>query len=226
VSGRRVLVCDDEPQILRALRVVLRDAGFEVVPAETAQEALDRVAVQPPDAAILDLVLPDGDGIEVCRSIRSWSTLPVILLSAVGDEEEKVRALEAGADDYVVKPFAPRELVARLQAVLRRAGDGPGEPAIVAGGLVVDLAARTVTLHGAEVHLTPIEFGLLRALARQRGRLMTHRTLLVEVWGPSYADDTQVLRTHIANLRRKIEPPGGPPAFIRTEPGVGYRFAA
>jgi len=226
VSGRRVLVCDDEPQILRALRVVLREAGFDVVPAETAQEALDRVAVQPPDAAILDLVLPDGDGIEVCRSIRAWSAMPVILLSAVGDEEEKVRALEAGADDYVVKPFAPRELVARLQAVLRRAGDGPGEPAIVAGDLVVDLAARTVTLRGAELHLTPIEFGLLRALARQRGRLMTHRTLLVEVWGPSYADDTQVLRTHIANLRRKIEPPGGPPAFIRTEPGVGYRFAA
>jgi two-component system, OmpR family, KDP operon response regulator KdpE len=226
VSGRRVLVCDDEPQILRALRVVLREAGFDVVPAETAQEALDRVAVQPPDAAILDLVLPDGDGIEVCRSIRTWSTMPVILLSAVGDEDEKVRALEAGADDYVVKPFAPRELVARLQAVLRRVGDGPGEPAIVAGDLVVDLAARTVTLRGAEVHLTPIEFGLLRALARQRGRLMTHRALLVEVWGPSYADDTQVLRTHIANLRRKIEPPGGPPAFIRTEPGVGYRFAA
>ena len=226
MSARRVLVCDDEPQILRALRVVLRDAGFEVVPATTAQEALDRVAVQPPDAAILDLVLPDGDGIEVCRSIRSWSAMPVILLSAVGDEEEKVRALEAGADDYVVKPFAPRELVARLQAVLRRAGDGPGEPAVVVGGLVVDLAARTVTLDGAEVHLTPIEFGLLRALARQRGRLMTHRTLLVEVWGPGYADDTQVLRTHIANLRRKIEPPGGPPAFIRTEPGVGYRFAA
>jgi len=226
VSGRRVLVCDDEPQILRALRVVLREAGFDVVPAETAQEALDRVAVQPPDAAILDLVLPDGDGIAVCRSIRSWSEMPVILLSAVGDEEEKVRALEAGADDYVVKPFAPRELVARLQAVLRRVGDGPGEPAIVAGELVVDLAARTVTLRGAEVHLTPIEFGLLRALARRRGRLMTHRALLVEVWGPSYADDTQVLRTHIANLRRKIEPPGGPPAFIRTEPGVGYRFAA
>jgi two-component system KDP operon response regulator KdpE len=226
VSGRRVLVCDDEPQILRALRVVLREAGFDVVPAETAQEALDRVAVQPPDAAILDLVLPDGDGIAVCRSIRSWSEMPVILLSAVGDEEEKVRALEAGADDYVVKPFAPRELVARLQAVLRRVGDGPGEPAIVAGELVVDLAARTVTLRGAEVHLTPIEFGLLRALARRRGRLMTHRALLVEVWGPNYADDTQVLRTHIANLRRKIEPPGGPPAFIRTEPGVGYRFAA
>jgi two-component system, OmpR family, KDP operon response regulator KdpE len=226
VSARRVLVCDDEPQILRALRVVLREAGFEVVPAATAQEALDRAAVQAPDAAILDLVLPDGDGIEVSRSLREWSRMPIILLSAVGDEEEKVRALEAGADDYVVKPFAPRELVARLQAVLRRAGEDPGEPAIVADGLEIDLAARTVRRDGHEIHLTPIEFGLLRTLARQRGRLMTHRSLLVEVWGPAYASDTQVLRTHIANLRRKIEPPGGPPRYIRTDPGVGYRFAA
>jgi two-component system KDP operon response regulator KdpE len=224
MSARRVLVCDDEPQILRALRVVLREGGFEVVPAATAKDALDRAAVQPPDAAILDLVLPDGDGIEVCKALREWSRMPIIVLSAVGDEEEKVRALEAGADDYVVKPFAPRELVARLQATLRRAGDGPEEPAIRADGLEIDLAARTVRREGAEVHLTPIEFGLLRTLARQPGRLMTHRSLLVEVWGPAYADDTQVLRTHIANLRRKIEPPGEAPRYIRTDPGVGYRF--
>jgi two-component system KDP operon response regulator KdpE len=224
MSARRVLVCDDEPQILRALRVVLREAGFDVVPAATAEEALDRAAVQPPDAAIVDLVLPDGDGIEVCRALRAWSTMPIILLSAVGDEEEKVRALEAGADDYVVKPFAPRELVARLQANLRRAGDGPEEPAIVADGLEIDLAARIVRRDGAEIHLTPIEFGLLRALARQRGRLMTHRSLLVEVWGAAYENDTQVLRTHIANLRRKIEPAGEAPRYIRTDPGVGYRF--
>ena len=143
----------------------------------------------------------------------------------MGDEEEKVRALEAGADDYVVKPFAPRELVARLQRALRRAGDGPDEPAIVADGLVIDLAARTVTRDGTEVHLTPIEFNLLRALARQRGRLMTHRALLSEVWGPAYAGDTQLLRTHIANLRRKNEPPGEAPRYLRTDPGVGYRFA-
>jgi two-component system, OmpR family, KDP operon response regulator KdpE len=226
VNRRRVLVCDDEPQILRALRVVLREAEFDVVPAATAQEALDLAAVQPPDAAILDLVLPDGSGIDVCRSLRDWSRMPILLLSAVGDEEEKVRALEAGADDYVVKPFSPRELVARLQAVLRRAGEGQDDPAIVAEGLVIDLAARTVTRDGKEVHLTPIEYGLLRALALQRGRLMTHRALLIEVWGPAYADDTQVLRTHIANLRRKIEPPHGGPRFIRTDPGVGYRFAA
>ncbi len=222
----RVLVCDDEPQILRALRVVLREAGYDVVPAETAQEALDRAAVQPPDAAIIDLVLPDGDGVEVCRALRDWSRMPIIVLSAVGDEDEKVRALEAGADDYVVKPFAPRELVARLQATLRRATGDAGEPAIVADGLELDLAARVVRRDGAEVHLTPIEFSLLTALARQRGRLMTHRALLVEVWGPGYADDTQVLRAHIANLRRKIEPAGGPPRYIRTDPGIGYRFAA
>jgi two-component system KDP operon response regulator KdpE len=225
VTSRRVLVCDDEPQILRALRVVLREAGFEVMPAETAEEALNRAAVQPPDAAIIDLVLPDGDGIDVCKSLREWSHMPIIVLSAVGDEEEKVRALEAGADDYVVKPFAPRELVARLQANLRRAGDDdPGEPTIRADGLEIDLSAHTIRRDGAEVHLTPIEFGLLRALARQRGRLMTHRALLVEVWGPAYANDTQVLRTHIANLRRKIEPGGEAPRYIRTDPGVGYRF--
>ena len=224
MSARRVLVCDDEPQILRALRVVLREAGFHVVPAETAREALDRAAVEPPEAAIVDLVLPDGDGVEVCRALREWSRMPIIVLSAVGDEEEKVRALEAGADDYVVKPFAPRELVARLQATLRRAGEGQDEPAIEADGLTIDLAARTVRRDGVEIHLTPIEFSLLRTLARQRGRLMTHRALLVEVWGPGYADDTQVLRTHIANLRRKIEPAGQTPRYIRTDPGVGYRF--
>jgi two-component system KDP operon response regulator KdpE len=222
----RVLVCDDEPQILRALRVVLREAGFEVDPVATVREALDRAAVRPPDAAIVDLVLPDGDGIDVCRALREWSRMPIIVLSAVGDEGEKVRALEAGADDYVVKPFAPRELVARLHANLRRAAaNEPDEPAIRADGLEIDLAARSVRRDGAEVHLTPIEFALLRALAKQRGRLMTHRALLVEVWGPAYADDTQVLRTHIANLRRKIEPPGAPPRYIRTDPGVGYRFA-
>jgi two-component system KDP operon response regulator KdpE len=217
----RVLVVDDEPQILRALRGVLREAGFEAVAAATAEEALDRAAVRPPDAAIVDLVLPDGDGVEVTRRLREWSAMPIIVLSAVGDEEEKVRALEAGADDYVTKPFGPRELVARLQATLRRAGNGPEEPTIQAEGLEVDLAARTVRVAGQEVHLTPIEFDLLRALARHRGRLLTHRALLVEVWGPEYASDTAVLRTHIANLRRKIGS-----QHIRTDPGVGYRFPA
>jgi two-component system KDP operon response regulator KdpE len=224
-AARRILVCDDEPQILRALKVVLREAGFEAIAAETGEEALDRAAVRPPDAAIIDLVLPDIDGIEVCRRLREWSDMPILVLSAVGEEEEKVRALEAGADDYVTKPFGARELVARVQAALRRAGGGPDEPAIRVDGLEVDLSARTVRVEGSEIHLTPIEFDLLRTLARNRGRLMTHRSLLVEVWGPQYASDTQILRTHIANLRRKIEPAGEGPRYIRTDPGVGYRLA-
>jgi two-component system KDP operon response regulator KdpE len=222
---RRILVCDDEPQILRALKVILREAGYDAVPAETAEEALDRAAVSPPDAAILDLVLPDGDGVDVCRQIRSWSQMPIIVLSAVGDEDAKVRALEAGADDYVTKPFGARELIARLGAALRRVGTEPDEPRITAEGLELDLAARTVLRDGAEVHLTPIELRLLETLARNRGRLMTHRSLLVEVWGPEYADDVTVLRGHIANLRRKIEPAEGH-RYIRTDPGIGYRFAA
>jgi two-component system, OmpR family, KDP operon response regulator KdpE len=222
----QVLVVDDEPQILRALRVVLRDAGFQPVPTTTAAEALDAAAVRPPAAAIVDLVLPDGSGIDVCRTLREWSDMPILVLSALGEEDQKVQALEAGADDYVTKPFGPRELVARLHAVLRRAGAREEEPTVRADGLEVDLAAHVVRRDGEEVHLTPIEFGLLRTLVRNRGRLLTHRALLTEVWGPQYADATDVLRTHIANLRRKLEPGGGPPRYIRTDPGVGYRFAA
>lgn len=220
----RVLVCDDEPQILRALRVILRDAGYEAVTASSGEEALDRAAVKPPAAAILDLMLPDLDGVEVTERLREWSEMPIIVLSAVGEEGAKVRALAAGADDYVTKPFGPPELVARLEAVLRRARPEASEPVIVAEGLRIDLAARAVHRDGRPVHLTPTEFELLRALAQSRGRLITHRALLVEVWGPEYAEDFQVLRAHIANLRRKIEPPDGP-RYIRTDPGVGYRFA-
>jgi two-component system KDP operon response regulator KdpE len=220
----RILVCDDEHQILRALRVILRDAGFEAVPADSAEEALDLAAVQPPDAAIVDLVLPDLDGVELCRRLREWSDMPIILLSAVGDEDAKVRALAAGADDYITKPFGPRELVARLEANLRRTSPEPEEAVIESDGLQVDLARREVLVDGHEVHLTPIEFDLLRLLIRNRGRLMTHRDLLVNVWGTGYGDDTQVLRAHIANLRRKIEPADGP-RLIKTDPGVGYRFA-
>ena len=223
-GGPRVLVCDDEPQIVRALKVVLREAGFTVEATATAQEALDAAAVRPPDAAVIDLMLPDGSGIEVCRELRSWSRVPIVVLSAIGDEDQKVAALEAGADDYVTKPFGPRELVARLHAVMRRAGAAVDEPAIAVDGLEIDLAARVVRRDGAEVHLTPIEYDLLRTLARNRGRLLTHRALLTRGVGPGYADDTQVLRTHVANLRRKIEPEGGP-RYIRTDPGVGYRFA-
>jgi two-component system KDP operon response regulator KdpE len=219
----RVLVVDDERQILRALKVILRDAGYDVVEATTVEEALDRAAVRPPDAAIVDLVLPDGSGVDLCRRLREWSTMPILVLSAVGEEDAKVEALEAGADDYVTKPFGPRELVARLGAAMRRVGDAPGDPALEVDGLHVDLNARVVRRDGEEVHLTPIEFDLLRTLVRHRGRLMTHRALLVEVWGPQYGDDTQVLRAHIANLRRKIEP-AGERRYIRTDPGIGYRF--
>jgi two-component system KDP operon response regulator KdpE len=224
----RVLVVDDELQIVRALRVVLREAGFEMVAAQTAAEALDRAAVRPPQAAIVDLVLPDGDGIEVTRRLREWSEMPILVLSAIGEEEQKVRALEAGADDYVTKPFGARELVARLQAALRRAaGSAAGEEARIAvDGLELDFGARTVHRDAQSIHLTPIEFDLLRVLARNRGRLMTHRVLLTEVWGPGYADDVQALRTHIARLRAKIEPEGAAgPRYIVTDPGVGYRFA-
>jgi len=224
-AGRRILACDDELKILRALKLVLRPAGFEVVTAASMEEALDVVAVTPVEAAIIDLVLPDGNGVDLCRRLREWSAMPIIVLSAVGEEQEKVRALDAGADDYVTKPFGPQELVARLQAVLRRASPEPEESVVAAAGLEVDLAAHIVRRDGEEIHLTRTEFELLRVLVRNRGRLMTHRALLTEVWGPEYADDVTVLRGQIANLRRKIEPPQGPRRhYVRTESGVGYRF--
>jgi two-component system KDP operon response regulator KdpE len=224
-DARRILVCDDEPQILRALRVILRDAGFEVDTAATAEEALDAAAVHPPDAAIVDLILPDRDGVEVTRSIRQWSDMPILVLSAVGEEGEKIRALTAGADDYVTKPFGPGELVARLNAVLRRAAGQPDEPRIVVDGLELDIAGHSVAVSGEPVHLTPTEFELLKTLVGNRGRLMTHSVLLREVWGPAYEDDTPLLRTHVANLRRKIEPEPSTPRYITTDPGIGYRFA-
>jgi two-component system, OmpR family, KDP operon response regulator KdpE len=228
VNGRlRVLVCDDEPQILRALRVILREQGFEVLPAATAREALDSAALRRPDAAIVDLVLPDCDGVDVCRSLREWSELPILVLSAVGDEAEKVRALNAGADDYVTKPFGPSELIARLNAALRRAAPGQeAVPVLTVGGLTLDLMAHEVRLDGEPIHLTPIEFNLLRVLMLNRRRLMTHRTLLTEVWGTAYASDTQTLRVHVANLRRKIERDPAAPRYITTDAGVGYRFTA
>jgi two-component system KDP operon response regulator KdpE len=224
-NGRRVLAVDDELQILRALKLVLRGAGYEVMTAATMEEALDAAAVSPTDAAIVDLLLPDGDGIELCRQLREWSSMPIIVLSAIGDEAEKVRALRSGADDYVTKPFGPDELVARLEAVLRRTSPEPDESVITVHGLEVDLAAHLVRRDGEIVHLTPTEFDLLRMFVRNRGRLLTHRMLLSEVWGPEYADDVTVLRGQIANLRRKLEPPTGARRhYVRTEPGIGYRF--
>ncbi|HEX3317325.1 MAG TPA: response regulator transcription factor [Solirubrobacteraceae bacterium] len=225
-AGRRVLICDDELHILRALKVVLRDAGFDVEATATVKEALDAASIRPPDAAIVDLMLPDGHGVDIVRSLREWSEMPILVLSALGEEDEKVRALEAGADDYVTKPFGARELVARLNAALRRVGDGADEPTISLDGLEVDLRARSVRRDGEDIHLSPIEFDLLRVLARNRGRLLTHRQLLTEVWGPEYALDTRVLRTTIGRLRGKIERESANPRYIHTDPGIGYRLAA
>ncbi len=223
-EGPRVLVVDDEPQIVRGLRVVLRNAGFRVDSAGTKEEALDALAHRPPDAVLLDLVLPDGSGVDVCRQVREWSSVPIVVVSAVGDEREKVRALDAGADDYVTKPFGSDELAARLRAVLRRTADGGNGPAVQIGDLLVDLADRRVKRADEDVHLTPIEFDLLRVLAQNRGRLVTHRQLLQEVWGPSYEDETHYLRVHIAHIRAKIEPDPARPQYVITEPGVGYRL--
>jgi two-component system, OmpR family, KDP operon response regulator KdpE len=220
-----VLLVEDTPSLSMVYQSALERAGLVVTPVFCARDALASFRKRASRVVLLDLMLPDGNGIDVCRELRSWSRMPILVLSAVGDEEQKVAALEAGADDYVTKPFGPRELVARLHAVMRRAGAAVDEPAIAVDGLEIDLAARIVRREGAEVHLTPIEYDLLRTLARNRGRLLTHRMLLTEVWGPQYADDTQVLRTHVANLRRKIEPQGAR-RYIRTDPGVGYRFGA
>ena len=220
-NGARVLVVDDEPQILRGLRVVLRNAGYQV---DVAATKLDALAARPPDAMVLDLVLPDGSGVEVCREVRRWSGLPIIVLSAVGDEREKVKALDAGADDYVTKPFGSEELTARLRAILRRAADADTEAAVTVGDLTIDLAARRVLVRGEEVHLTPIEFDLLRVLAVHRGKLVTHRQLLHEVWGPQYTDETHYLRVHVAHIRAKVEADASRPQLLVTDPGVGYRL--
>jgi two-component system KDP operon response regulator KdpE len=219
----RVLVVDDEPQIVRGLRVILTNAGYRVEEATTKKEALDSVSVRPPDALVLDLVLPDGSGIEVCEEIRRWSQVPIVVLSAVGDEQQKVHALDAGADDYVTKPFGSEELLARMRAVLRRRSDDGG-PAVKVGELEIDLADRSVRRDGEQLHLTPIEFDLLSKLAEHPGRLVTHRQLLQEVWGPGYEDETHYLRVHFAHVRAKIEPDPSNPRYVITEPGIGYRL--
>jgi len=223
-GGPQVLVVDDEAQIVRGLKVILRREGYDVEAAETKAEALDAVSVRPPDAMVLDLVLPDGSGVEVCREVRSWSQLPIIVLSALGDEREKVKALDAGADDYVTKPFGTDELLARLRAVLRRAGEGDAEPVLTIGDLELDLAGHRVTRNGQEVHLTPLEFDLLRVLAQNRGRLVTHSQLLREVWGPAYQTETHYLRVHMTHIRAKIEIDTSHTRYLITEPGVGYRL--
>ena len=221
--SERILVVDDEPQILRAVRTSLQAAGYEVDAAETAAAALTTAATRPPDAVILDLMLPDGNGIDVCRELRRWTAAPVLVLSAVGDEQEKVAALDAGADDYVTKPFGVDELLARVRAALRRV-DRMGEPVIDLGGLVVDLQRRLVTLDGEQVSLTPTEYELLELFARNEGKLLTHLTILREVWGPAYGTESHYLHVYISQLRRKIERDPARPRFLLTEAGAGYRL--
>jgi len=219
----RILVVDDEPQILRALRTSLRGAGYEVDAVASAEAALTAAAVSPPDAVILDLVLPDGRGTDVCRELRTWTDVPVIILSVVGEEREKVAALDAGADDYVTKPFGIDELLARLRAALRRRQPS-GEPVVEVGGLRIDLDKRAVHVDGRLVQLTPHEFELLRALARSPGKLMTHSALLREVWGRAYGDESHYLHVYVSQLRRKLELDPARPRYILTEPGAGYRL--
>ena len=219
----RVLVVDDEPQILRALRTNLRGAGYEVETAATAAEALAAAALREPEAVILDLVLPDRSGTEVCRELRTWSAVPVIVLSAVGDEDEKVAALDAGADDYVTKPFGMGELLARLRAAMRRV-PAAAEPVIEIAELHVDVPNRTVSVAGRPVQLTPHEFEMLRLLAQNRGKLLTHKAILREVWGPAYEVESHYLHVYVSQLRRKIEPDPSRPRYLLTEPGAGYRL--
>jgi two-component system KDP operon response regulator KdpE len=223
VTGQRVLVVDDEPQILRALRATLRGAGYTVDAAATAGEALISAAAHPPEAVILDLVLPDGSGTDVCRELREWSDAPVIVLSAVGEEREKIAALDAGADDYVTKPFSVDELLARLRAVLRRLAPETG-PVIEVGALRIDVPERFVTRDGERIKLTPHEFDLLRVLAQNRGKLLTHRMLLREVWGPAYQVEAHYLHVYISHLRSKLEPDPSRPRYLLTEAGAGYRL--
>jgi two-component system KDP operon response regulator KdpE len=221
----RILVVDDEPQFLRALATNLRGAGYEVETATSAAGALAAAGLRPPDAVILDLLLPDGSGKDVLRELRGWSDAPVVLVSAVGDEDEKIAALDAGADDYVTKPFAVGELLARLRAALRRAGP-PGEPVLEVGPIHIDLDKQAVAVDGRSVHLTPHEFKILRLLAQNEGKLLTHRAILRGVWGPAYGDESNYLHVYVSQLRRKLEPDASRPRYLLTEPGAGYRLVA
>ena len=220
-----MLVVDDEPQILRALQTALKGAGYEVDTAATGDAALTTAAVRPPEAVILDLVLPDRSGVEVCRELRGWSTVPILILSAVGEEREKVAALDAGADDYVTKPFGVEELLARLRAALRRARPSR-EPVITVGELSVDLEKHAVFRGGEPIKLTPTEFDLLRFFVENEGKLLTHRMILREVWGPAYQVESHYLHVYVSQLRRKIEADPARPRYILTEPGAGYRLVA
>jgi len=220
-----ILIVDDEVQIRRLLRLTLESAGYGVREAATAALGLNEAAVRRPDAIVLDLSLPDLGGLEVLRRLREWTQLPVLILSVRGEETDKIAALDAGADDYLTKPFGGGELLARLRVLLRRAQPA-AEPSIVQfGDVAVDFTKRSVTRAGADLHLTAKEYALLRLLLQHRGKVLTHRQLLRDVWGPTHETDTHYLRVHMANLRKKVEPAPDQPRFLRTESGIGYRFA-
>ncbi|HEX4062712.1 MAG TPA: response regulator [Streptosporangiaceae bacterium] len=226
----RILVVDDEPQIVRALRINLRARSYEVSTAATGAEALDVAAKHPPDLVLLDLGLPGVDGLDVIRGLRGWTTVPIIVLSGRADSTDKVEALDAGADDYVTKPFGMEELLARMRATSRRASPREEQPRVRVGELTVDLAAKRVFRDGnaadpaADIHLTPTEWHLLEVLLRNPGKLLSRRQLLNEVWGPGYADATGNLRLYMTQLRRKLEPDPPRPRWLITEPGMGYRY--
>jgi two-component system KDP operon response regulator KdpE len=224
--GPRVLVVDDERAIRHFLRASLAAHGYTVLEATTGQEALAAVVGQRPDLIILDLGLPDVDGIEVTRRIREWSTIPIIILSVREHEADKVAALDAGADDYLTKPFGVGELLARLRVALRHAVQPTAEAVFTAGDLTVDLARRSVAVSEHDIQLTPTEYELLKALVLNAGKVLTHRQLLRQVWGVGYENEAHLLRVNMSNLRRKIEPEPARPIYILTEPGVGYRLLA
>ena len=223
-TGARVLVVDDEPAIRRYLRAVLGAYGYDVHEAASGQEALREVTSHRPDLVILDLGLPDMDGVEVARRLREWTDVPIIVVSVRDAENDKVAALDAGADDYLTKPFGSGELLARLRATLRRSAEPSGAPVFTSGALQVDLARHVVTLDGSEVQLTPTEYELLRVLVTHAGKVLTHHQLLRAVWGVGYDDELHMLRVNLSNLRRKVEPDPSRPRYIVTEPGVGYRL--
>jgi len=222
----RVLVVDDEPQLARALAINLRARHYEVDVAPNGHTALSLAAQRPPDVVILDLGLPDLDGFDVIRGLRRWSQVPILVLSARKDSSDKVEALDLGADDYVTKPFAMDELLARLRAAIRRGAPGEDLPVVATNDFTIDLAAKRVVRDGVEVRLTPTEWHLLELLVRGDGRLVTQRELLQQVWGPAYQRETNYLRVYLAQLRRKLEPDPSRPRYLVTEPGMGYRFEA
>jgi len=221
-----ILVVDDEDQIRRALTSILRSRGYVLELAATAQEALLKAIDDPPDLVVLDLMLPDRSGIEVCRELRTWMTAPILILSVRSNEADKIQALDEGADDYLTKPFSAGELLARIRALLRRAAALTSPPPVVeAGDLVVDIARRRVALAGADVPLTPTEFDILAFLARNADLVVTQKMILEQVWGPEWVEDAQTLRVHVSHLRKKIQPDPESWRYIITEPGVGFRFS-